>query len=152
MKSVLRAAWTMDATMEWRVEKARRLAGAGISPAAGSALEGLEERSTIKGLDVPPSLHRCLVTINTIETPQSGVRMRTRRVCRWRDGGVVKRLDNVGFPGYGKELAEDDRLPGFLGLRSDPQRVQVCHLTGGGVVTGNRRDRRSTKRGAPRTE
>lgn len=73
--------------MEWRL---RKLADSlGISPAAGSALEGLEECSTIKGLDVPRSLHCCLATINTIETPQSGVRMRTRRVCRWRDGGVV---------------------------------------------------------------
>ena len=28
---------------------------------------------------------------NVIESPHSGVRMRTRRVCRWRDSGMVKR-------------------------------------------------------------
>ena len=39
----------------------------------------------------PPSLHRCLATTNIIESPQAGGRMRTRRVCRWRDSGMVKR-------------------------------------------------------------
>ena len=34
--------------------------------------------------EVPPSLHRCLATTNLIESSQSGVRMRIRRVCRWR--------------------------------------------------------------------
>ena len=28
---------------------------------------------------------------NLIESPQSGVRMRTRRVCRWRDTAMVER-------------------------------------------------------------
>jgi hypothetical protein len=59
--------------------------------AAASLMEGLEECFTINRLDVQPSLHRCLATTNLIENRHSGVRMRTRRVCRWRDGAMVKR-------------------------------------------------------------
>src|SRR3974377_1313454 len=52
-------------------------------PAAANSLrEGLEECFTINRLGIPPSLHRCLATTNLIESPQSGVRMRTRRCCR----------------------------------------------------------------------
>ena len=54
-------------------------------PAAANSLrEGLEECFTINRLGIPPSLHHCLATNNLIESPQSGVRMRTRRVCRCR--------------------------------------------------------------------
>lgn len=34
---------------------------------------------------------RCLVSTNVIESPHSGVRLRTRKVCRWRDGAMVLR-------------------------------------------------------------
>ena len=47
-------------------------------------LEGIEECFTINRLELPLSLHRCLASTNLIESSQSGVRMRTRRVCRWR--------------------------------------------------------------------
>ncbi len=43
------------------------------------------------------SLHRCLATTNLIESPQSGVRMRTRRVCRWRDAAMVQRWAAASF-------------------------------------------------------
>ena len=46
---------------------------------------------TLNRLGISPSLHRCLATTNLIESPQSGVRMRTRRVCRWRDTAMVER-------------------------------------------------------------
>ena len=46
---------------------------------------------TVSSLGFPPSLSRCLVTTNLIESPHSGVRLRTRRVCRWRDGKMVLR-------------------------------------------------------------
>jgi hypothetical protein len=49
-------------------------------------------------LGIPLSLHRCLATINLIESPQSGVRMRTRRVCRWRDAAIVQRWAAASFP------------------------------------------------------
>jgi len=68
------------------------------SPAAANSLrEGLEECFTINRLGVPPSLHRCLATTNLIESPQSGVRMRTRRVCRWRDAAMVQRWAAASF-------------------------------------------------------
>jgi len=43
--------------------------------------------------------NRCLVTTNLIESPLSGVRMQTRRVCRWRDQSMAKR----GLPGHATE-------------------------------------------------
>ncbi len=54
--------------------------------AAAALLEGLEECFTINRLDIPHSLHRCLATSNIVDNPHSGVRDRTRRVCRWRPG------------------------------------------------------------------
>lgn len=65
--------------------------------AANSLREGLEECFTINRMGIPPSLHRCLATTNLIESPQSGVRMRTRRVCRWRDAAMVERWVAASF-------------------------------------------------------
>ena len=45
---------------------------------------------TINRLDVPRSLHRCLATSNIVDNPHSGVRDRTRRVCRWRAGMAAR--------------------------------------------------------------
>src|SRR5207247_331906 len=44
-----------------------------------------------------PSLARCLGSTNLIESPHSGVRLRTRRVCRWRDGKMVLRWAAAAF-------------------------------------------------------
>src|SRR5215471_5143387 len=67
-------------------------------PAAANSLrEGVEECFTINRLGIPHSLHRCLATTNLIESPQSGVRMRTRRVCRWRDAAMVERWVAASF-------------------------------------------------------
>ncbi len=65
--------------------------------AAGSLLEGLEETFTINRLDISPTLRRCLATTNIIENPNSGVRRRTRRVSRWRDGKMVLRWAASAF-------------------------------------------------------
>ncbi len=59
--------------------------------AAASLREGLAEMFTVSRLGLSPSLARCLVSTNVIESPHSGVRLRTRRVCRWRDGKMVLR-------------------------------------------------------------
>lgn len=64
--------------------------------AARSLLEGLEECFTINRLDVPRSLHRCLATSNVVDNPHSGVRSRTRRVCRWRPG-MAERWSAAAF-------------------------------------------------------
>jgi len=57
----------------------------------------LEECFAINRLRIPPSLHRCLATTNVIESPQSGVRRRTSRVCRWRDAAMIQRWVAAAF-------------------------------------------------------
>jgi len=92
VKSAMRAAWRLDAKAGMaRMKKLAEWLEREYPSAAASLMEGLEECFTINRLDVPPSLHRCLATTNIIENPHAGVRMRTRRVCRWRDAGMVKR-------------------------------------------------------------
>ncbi|UCD52006.1 MAG: transposase [Phycisphaerales bacterium] len=59
--------------------------------AAGSLLEGLEEMFTINRLGSPKTLRRCLGSTNVIESPNSGIRRRTRRVTYWRDRRMVVR-------------------------------------------------------------
>lgn len=44
---------------------------------------------TVSRSSLPPSLARCLVSTNLIESPHSDARLRTRRVCRRRDGRMV---------------------------------------------------------------
>jgi len=61
-------------------------------PDAGkSLLEGLEEIFTINRLGLTKKLSRCLGTTNIIENSNSGVRMRTRRVGRWKNGKMLLR-------------------------------------------------------------
>ena len=91
-KSVLRAAWKLDAKAG--MARIRRLAEwleRDHPPAAGSLLEGLEECFTINQLGLPPTLCRCLATTNIIESPHAGVRIQTRRVTHWQNGNMVMR-------------------------------------------------------------
>ena len=85
--SLMRAAWKLGE--KEGMAKFRQIASwleQDYPDAARSLLEGLEECFTINRLDVPRSLHRCLATSNVVDNPHSGVRSRTRRVCRWRPG------------------------------------------------------------------
>ena len=50
-----------------------------------------EETFTINRLGLPPKLGRCLGTTNIVESPTSGVRLRTRRVTNWKNGSMVLR-------------------------------------------------------------
>jgi transposase-like protein len=59
--------------------------------AAESLREGLEEMFTINRLDLPSQLRRCLASTNIIESPNAGIRDKTGRVTRWRDGQMVLR-------------------------------------------------------------
>jgi len=59
--------------------------------AAESLREGLDEMFTINRLDLPGSLRRCLASTNIIESPNAGIREKTGRVTRWRDGQMVLR-------------------------------------------------------------
>jgi putative transposase len=85
--SLMRAAWKMNP--KDGMAKFRQIASwleHDYPDAAVSLLEGLEECFTLNRLDIPRSLHRCLATSNIVDNPHSGVRDRTRRVCRWRPG------------------------------------------------------------------
>jgi len=59
--------------------------------AASSLLEGLDEMFTVNVLGLPKTLRRCLGSTNLIESPNSGIRSRTRRVKNWQDHGMVVR-------------------------------------------------------------
>jgi len=83
--ALIKAAWKMEAKPG--MAKLRKMAEwleQEYPDAAASLLEGIDECFTINRLELPLSLHRCLASTNLIESSQSGVRMRTRRVCRWR--------------------------------------------------------------------
>ena len=98
VKAAMRACYKLEAKAG--MARLRKLADwlEQESPAAANSLrEGLEECFTINRLGIPSSLHRCLATTNVIESPQSGVRMRTRRVCRWRDAAMVERWAAASF-------------------------------------------------------
>lgn len=112
VKSAMRAAWKLDADGGMaRMKKLAEWLERDYRAAAASLREGLEECFTINRLDVPPSLHRCLASTNLIESPHSGVRMRTRRVCRWRDSGMVKRWMASAF------LATEKNFRKIMGYR-----------------------------------
>jgi len=92
VKCAMQATWCMDAGKG--KQKLRQLAQwleQEYPSAAGSLLEGLAEMFTINVLGLPKTLRRCLGSTNVIESPNSGVRSRTRRVKRWRDHGMVVR-------------------------------------------------------------
>jgi putative transposase len=98
VKAAMRASYKLEA--KEGMARLRKLADwlEQESPAAANSLrEGLEECFTINRLGIPSSLHRCLATTNVIESPQSGVRMRTRRVCRWRNAAMVERWAAASF-------------------------------------------------------
>jgi putative transposase len=91
-KSLMRAAWKLDAKAGMtKLEKFAQWLEREHPDAADSLREGMAECFTINRMDVPPSLHRCLSSTNLIENPHSGVRRRTRRVCRWRNKPMAKR-------------------------------------------------------------
>jgi transposase-like protein len=99
--------------------------------ATSSLLEGLDEMFTINDLGLPKTLRRCLGSTNVIESPNSGIRSRTRRVKKWQDHGMVVRwvaaslldMENsfkrvMGYQQLWmldaklKELAEEERIDG----------------------------------------
>jgi transposase-like protein len=92
VKAVMRSAFRLSASEGMaRLEKQAQWLEHDYPSAAASLREGLAEMFTVNRLGLSPSLARCLVSTNIIESPHSGVRLRTRRVCRWRDGKMVLR-------------------------------------------------------------
>jgi putative transposase len=79
--------------------------------AAGSLREGLKELFTINRLGLGKALRRCLGSTNVIESPYSGVRQKTGRVKRWRDGQMTLRWTASAL------LAIEKRLRRIMGYQ-----------------------------------
>ncbi len=92
-RKLMRAAFRLSSAEEGekRLEQIARQLEYDHSSAARSLREGIKQMFTLQRLKVPLSLHKCLTTTNVIESPHSGVRKRTRNVCRWRDVDMVER-------------------------------------------------------------
>lgn len=91
-KAAMRSAFRLPAREGMaRLEKQAEWLEREYPSAAASLREGLAEMFTVNRLGLSPRLARCLVTTNVIESPHSGVRLRTRKICRWRDGRMVRR-------------------------------------------------------------
>jgi transposase-like protein len=92
VKSSMQAAFRLEADQGMsKLEKLAQWLQKEYPSAAVSLREGLSEMFTVNRLGLPKVLHRCLCTTNVIESPHSGLRQKTRRVTRWRDGSMVLR-------------------------------------------------------------
>ncbi|MCE2455940.1 MAG: hypothetical protein J4G12_09030 [Gemmatimonadetes bacterium] len=65
--------------------------------AAGSLREGLGEMFTVSEIGLTPALRRCLGTTDLLDNVHSGMRRRTGRVTRWRDGSMAVRWAAAAF-------------------------------------------------------
>jgi transposase-like protein len=92
-RRLMRAAFKLSSAEdgEKRLEQIARQLEHDYASAARSLREGIKEMFTLQRLKIPASLHKCLATTNLIESPHSGVRKRTRNVCRWRDADMAER-------------------------------------------------------------
>lgn len=91
-KATMRAAYRLEpAEGMARLEQLAQWYEKDWPAAAGSLREGVDETFTINAMGLPGKLRRCLATTNLIESPGAGVRLRTRRVCNWKDGAMVLR-------------------------------------------------------------
>ena len=91
--NLMRAAWRVHDAEEGikRLEQLARFLEQQHESAARSLREGLAEMFTVQRLQLPPSLYKCLGTMNVVESTQSGVQRRTHNVTRCRDAGMVQR-------------------------------------------------------------
>src|SRR6516162_3318933 len=91
--NLMRAAWKVPTAEEGekRLEQLARFLEHDYESAARSLREGMSEMFTLRRLQIPESLHKCLATTNLIESPQGGVQRRTDNVTRWRDQDMVQR-------------------------------------------------------------
>ena len=97
-KATLRAAWRLDAKQGMaKIDQYASWLERDWPSAAGSLREGLEEMYTINRLGLPGDLRRCLSSTNLIDSTDSGVRQRTRRVSRWQDASMALRWAAAGF-------------------------------------------------------
>lgn len=98
VKASMTAAFRLDADEGMRrLEQQARWLDTQCPSAAASLREGLKEMFTVNRIGLSKSLCRCLTTTNLIESPNSGVRTRTGRVSRWKDGAMVLRWAATAF-------------------------------------------------------
>ncbi len=92
VKATMKAAYRLDSEEGIaRLEQLAKMLELPHPSAAGSLREGLAETFTVNRLGLPGALRRCLCTTNVIESPNSGIRQRTRRVTNWKGGSMVLR-------------------------------------------------------------
>ena len=92
VKATMHAAYRLESDQGMaRLEELAKMLETPHPSAAGSLREGLAETFTVNRLGLPGALRRCLCTTNVIESPNSGIRRRTGRVSRWKDGSMVLR-------------------------------------------------------------
>jgi len=92
VKATMNAAYRLDRDKGMaRLEELAKMLETLHPSAAGSLREGLAETFTVNRLGLPGALRRCLCTTNVIESPNSGIRQRTGRVSRWKDGSMLLR-------------------------------------------------------------
>ncbi len=65
--------------------------------AVASLEEGLDEMFTINRLELSPALRRCMGSTNVIDSSHSGIRIRTRRVGRWKNPDMALRWAAASF-------------------------------------------------------
>ena len=85
----LRDAWGLDSA-DRAARMLKRLAGSLERDHPGAAAS-LEETLTVKRLGLTGTLERTLRTTNIIENLMSSIESYTRRVKRWRGGGMIQR-------------------------------------------------------------
>ena len=97
-RSVLRAAWKLDAKAgKARIEQFASWVETQHPGAAGSLREGLNELFTVSAIGLAPAVKRCLGTTNVIDNAHSGMRRRTGRVTRWKNGSMAVRWAAAAF-------------------------------------------------------
>ena len=92
VKATMNAAYRLDHDKGMaRLDELAKMLETLHPSAAGSLREGMAETFTVNRLGLPGALRRCLCTTNVIESPNSGIRRRTGRVTRWKDGSMLLR-------------------------------------------------------------
>ncbi len=92
VKATMNAAYRLDSDKGMaRLEELAKMLERLHPSAAGSLREGMAETFTVNRLGLAGALRRCLCTTNVIESPNSGIRRRTGRVSRWKDGSMLLR-------------------------------------------------------------
>jgi len=124
VRAAMRATFKLEADEGMaRLEKQAQWLQGEHPSAAASLREGLEELFTVNRLGLSPRLQRCLTTTNIIESPHSGVRRRTGRVSRWRNGDMVLRWVAASFLDAEKNFRRIMGYEDLWQLKADLNRI-----------------------------